>query len=131
MENEEQRKQAYLKVNSYLIDINNKKPVSKLINKTVSRTDGLPLEVLSNIYNNKIGSSFIVPYKDSFYLVSVKKDVFEAVDKKKMDNLQKELVSMQSSILFADYNSFLLRTYKVKMNDKMINRLISTGESNN
>lgn len=126
---EEQKKQAYLKVNSYLTDLNNKKSLPNIKNITVSRTNGLPLEVLSNIYNNKVGSSFIVPSQNSFYLVSIKKDVFEDIDKNKMENLKKELISSYSSMLLADYNSFLLRTYKIKMNDKMINRLTNISEN--
>ncbi len=126
---EEQKKQAYLKVNSFLTQLNDKKSLPNLKNITVSRTEGLPLEVLYNIYNNKVGSSFIVPNKNSFYLVSIKKDIFEDIDKKKIENLKHELISSYSSMLLADYNSFLLRTYKIKMNDKMINRLVNNGEN--
>ena len=120
----EQKKQAYVRANELLVDLNKKE--GKLTNKktaTVSRTDGAPTELLVPVFRNKIGQNSIESGTDAFYVLSVKKATAPKADAKKMDSLRKEMENMSATGLQEDYNSFLMREYPVEINEKVYNRV--------
>ena len=120
----EQKKQAYVRANEMLVDLNKKD--GKLANKksaTVSRTDGAPTELLVPVFRNEIGQNSIESGADAFYVLAVKGAVAPKTDAKKMDALRKELANMSATGLQEDYNSFLMREYPVQINEKGYNRV--------
>jgi hypothetical protein len=120
----EQKKQAYVRANELLVDLNKKD--GKLANKksvTVSRADGAPAELLVPAFRNKIGQNSIENGSDAFYVLSVKKATTPKVDSKKMASLRKEMENMSATGLQEDYNSFLMREYPIEVNDKVYNRV--------
>ena len=120
----EQKKQAYVRANELLVDLNKKD--GKLANKksvTVSRTDGAPTELLVPAFRNEIGQNSIENGSDAFYVLSVKKATTPKVDSKKMASLRKEMENMSATGLQEDYNSFLMREYPIEVNDKVYNRV--------
>ena len=122
----EQKKQAYVRANEMLVDLNKKD--GTLVNKksvTVSRTDGAPTELLVPVFRNKIGQNSIESGADAFYVLSVKSAVTPKVDAKKMDALRKEMANMSATSLQEDYNSFLMREYPVQINEKVYNRVFA------
>ena len=120
----EQKKQAYVRANEMLLALNNKG--GKLADKksvTVSRVDGAPAELLVSVFRNKVGQNSIENGTDAFYVLRVKSATAPKVDKEKMDSLRKELEHLSVTGLQEDYNSFLMREYPVKINDKVYNRV--------
>ena len=120
----EQKKQAYVRANAMLVDLNKKD--GKLANKksvTVSRTDGAPTELLVPAFRNEIGQNSIESGTDAFYVLRVKKATAPKADSKKMDNLRKEMEKMSATGLQEDYNSFLMREYPIEVNEKVYNRV--------
>ena len=120
----EQKKQAYVRANELLVDLNKKD--GKLANKksvTVSRIDGAPTELLVPAFRNEIGQNSIEDGSDAFYVLSVKKATTPKVDSKKMASLRKEMENMSATGLQEDYNSFLMREYPIEVNDKVYNRV--------
>jgi peptidyl-prolyl cis-trans isomerase D len=121
----EKRKQAYEKANSILVDLNKDNKWDGATAKTVTRTDGAPVSVLSDAFNNKVGTNKIVETPDAFYVLSVKSVKAPTVDDKKKDDLKKEMEQMMMYQIQADYNKFLEREYPVKVNEKVYNRYIA------
>lgn len=122
----EQKKQAYVRANELLVDLNKKD--GRLANKksvTVSRTDGAPTELLVPVFRNEIGQNSIESGVDAFYVLSVKKATAPKVDAKKMDALRKEMEKMSATGLQEDYNSFLMREYPIEINDRVYNRVFA------
>lgn len=120
----EQKKQAYVRANELLVDLNKKD--GKLAGKktaTVSRTDGAPNALLVPAFRNEIGQNSIESGPDAFYVLSVKKAIAPKVEKKKMDSLRKEMENLSAQALQEDYNSFLMREYPVEINEKVYNRV--------
>ena len=62
---------------------------------------------------------------DAFYVLHVAKEIEPKPDSKKMDELRKELQNMSSREITDDYNSFLIREYPVKVNEKVFNRFFN------
>ena len=121
----EQKKEAYVYANEMLVGW---KKDGKLANKkvaTVSRTKGAPTELLVAAYRGDIDVKSIVPAEDAFYVLNVKKVVAPKVDKKKMEDLRKEMQNMSDTGVKDDYNSFLMRQYPVQVNEKVFNRFFA------
>lgn len=122
---DEQKKQAYVKANELLVDLNDGKELKGKKSAVVSRTDGAPIEVLNAAFNAKAGSNSIVPGADAFYVLHVDKDVAPKNDKEKKDAVAAELKIMNSQMLIEDYNSFLKREYPTEVNEKLFNRFFA------
>ena len=121
----EQKKQAYVRANELLVDL---KKDGKLANKksaNVSRTSGAPTEVLVATFRGDVDAKSIVSGGDAFYVLDVKKVVAPKVDDKKMADLRKEMQNMNDTGVKDDYNSFLMRQYPVKVNEKVFNRFFA------
>lgn len=120
---EEQKKQAYLRANNLLMDLNKTKILKDKKTATVSRANGAPTDVLVAAFGQPLGNNSIVPGQNSFYVLSIKKEISPKVDNTKMAALKKELQSMKQREIMEDYNSFLMREYRVKVNQKVVKRL--------
>ncbi len=124
----ENRKQAYVRANEILVDLNQtgKFAGKKLAKKsaTVSRTSGAPTDVLVAAFRANAGDNTIVAGTDAFYVLHVGDSVAPKVDTKKMAELRTELQNMSAREITDDYNSFLIRTYPVKINHKVYDRFI-------
>lgn len=120
---EQQKKQAYVQANDILVDVNKNAKMKNKKSATVSRTSGAPVDVLVAAFNSEIGQNSIVPADNAFYVLSVKKAIKPKADAKKMKNVKQELVNMSKTEIQDDYNSFLMREYPMKINEKVYNRL--------
>ncbi len=121
----EQKKQAYVRANELLVDLNQN---GKLVGKksaNVSRASGAPTDVLVAAFRNSVNQNSIVAGPDAFYVLAVKGATAPKADKKKMDDLRKELQNMSSVGIQEDYNSFLIREYPTEINQKVYNRLFA------
>ncbi len=121
-QNDERTKQAYVRANELLVDLNKGGKLSGAKSVTVSRTSGAPISVLSGAFNSAIGTNTIIPDKDAFYVLSVKSEIMPKQDTKKLNDLRKELQQSEMRQIQDDYNSFLVRKYPVKVNKKVYNR---------
>ncbi|MBR4860297.1 MAG: SurA N-terminal domain-containing protein [Alphaproteobacteria bacterium] len=121
----EQKKQAYVRANELLVDLNKDGKLAGNKSVNVSRTSGAPVEVLSATFNNSVETNTIVPGADAFYVVRIKSEKMPAVDTKKMDALNKELKETSARALMDDYNSFLIREYPVRVNEKVYKRVFA------
>ncbi len=121
----QQKKQAYVRANDMLVDLNKNEKLSNKKSATVSRMSGAPTEVLVAAFRNNVGQNAIVEGSDAFYVLSVKKDTLPKVDDKKMADVRKELQNMSEKSLMDDYNSFLMREYPVEINDKVYKRVFT------
>ena len=121
----EQKKQAYVRANELLVDLNKDGKLAGKKSVTVSRADGAPTDVLVDAFRNEIGQNSIVATPDAFYVLAVKNANTPKVDKKKMDNLRTEMKNMSATGLQDDYNSFLMREYPIKINEKVYNRVFA------
>ncbi len=123
------RKQAYIRANEILVDLNqngkfaDKKAAAK--SATVSRTSGAPTDILVAAFNSGANANSIVSGDDAFYVLRVGEFVAPQVDSKKMADLRKELQNMSAREITDDYNSFLIRTYPVKINHKVYDRFFA------
>ena len=121
----EQKKQAYVRANELLVDLNKDGKLADKKSVDVSRTSGAPVDVLNAAFNNPIETNTIVPGADAFYVVRIKSEKMPAVDTKKMDALNKELKETSARALMDDYNSFLVREYPVRVNEKVYKRVFA------
>ncbi|MBP3397471.1 MAG: SurA N-terminal domain-containing protein [Alphaproteobacteria bacterium] len=117
----EQKKQAYIRANEILVDVNADKKMSGK-SATVSRASGAPTEVLVASFRSDAGTNTIVSGDDEFFVLSIKKSIAPKQDDKKMDALRQELKNTSDKIIQEDYNSFLKREYPIKVNEKVYNR---------
>ena len=120
-----QRKQAYVRANEILVDLNK---TGKLANKksvTVSRTSGAPTDVLVAAFRAPAGDNSIVDGADAFYVLHTGEFVAPKMDAKKMADVRKELQNTQSREITDDYNAFLIRTYPVKINHKVYDKFFA------
>ncbi len=120
----EKRKQAYEKANSILVDLNKDNKWSGATTKSVTRTEGAPAAVLSDAFNNAVGTNKIVETPDAFYVLSVKSVKAPKEDADKKAKLRAEMEQMMMYQIQADYDKFLGREYPVKVNTKVYNRFI-------
>ena len=121
----EQRKQAYVRANELLVDLNKD---GKLVGKksaTVTRASGAPLDVLSATFNSEIGNNSIVNGQNSFYVLHIEKEILPKKNKKKMSDIRKEMEKSINKTIVDDYNAFLIREYPIKVNEKVFNRFFA------
>lgn len=117
-----QTKDAYIRANELLVDLNNGKKLSGAKSVSVSRTSGAPMAVLSGAFNNALKTNTIIPTDDAFYVLSVKSEKMPKADTKKTDELRKEMQESALRGLRDDYNEFLKRKYPTKINKKVYDR---------
>ena len=120
----EQKKQAYVRANELLVDLNKTKKLSNSKQATVSRTDGAPTPVLVAAFKEAIGTNTIVSGDDAFYVIQIGNEKLAKQDSAKLDALKKELDNMSMKHLEADYNAYLERQYPMKLNEKTYNRFV-------
>ncbi len=121
----EQEKQAYVRANELLVDLKENGALAGKKSAVVSRTSGAPDDVVVAAFANDVGQKVIVPSTDAFYVVNITKNVVPDADAKKSANLRKESENMMQTFIMDDYNSFLMREYPTKVNEKVYNRLFS------
>lgn len=119
---EEQKKQAYVRANELLVDLNKNQDLSGKQSVTVSRADGAPIEVLNAAFREAVGTNTIVPGTDAFYVLRVRDVVAPSDDEQKKAKLKEEMQNMMQNNLMDDYNSFLKREYPIEINQKTYNR---------
>ena len=121
----EQKKQAYVRANEVLVELNENGQMAGKKAATVSRASGAPTNVLVVAFRDAVGTNTIATDSDAFYVVSIKQAIAPKVDTVKMANLRKELQNLSKSGIMDDYNSFLIREYPVEINEKMFNRFFA------
>ncbi|MBR3148129.1 MAG: SurA N-terminal domain-containing protein [Alphaproteobacteria bacterium] len=121
----EQRKQAYVKANEYLIALNKGESVKNMKEVNVSRTEGAPLVVLNAVFAGKTGDNSIAEGTDAFFVVSVGKNTLPAPDKNKKDSLRKEMEKMSEHFVQDDYTRFLKQEYPVKVNERNYEKFVT------
>ncbi|MBP3316294.1 MAG: SurA N-terminal domain-containing protein [Alphaproteobacteria bacterium] len=119
----EQKKQAYVRANEILVDLNKNGKLEGKKSVNVSRASGAPAALLNAAFNNPIETKTIVPDSDAFYVLNIKSESMPKADSKKMDAVRKELESVSQNALMDDYNSFLIREYPVRVNEKVYKRV--------
>ncbi|MDO4423770.1 MAG: peptidylprolyl isomerase, partial [Pseudomonadota bacterium] len=119
----EQKKQAYVRANELLVDLNQDGTLQGEKTATVSRTSGAPVEVLAAAFRNNTEQNTIVPGADAFYVLSVTRSIAPALDTKKMADLQNEMQSTMDKSIADDYDSYLKREYPIEINEKIYNRV--------
>ncbi|MBQ0013547.1 MAG: peptidylprolyl isomerase [Proteobacteria bacterium] len=124
-QNDARTKQAYVRANEILVDLNKDGNLANKTAKSVSRTSGAPASVLAAAFNNPISTNIIVPDQDAFYVLSVKGEKTPNVDATKSQELRKELTNAASRQIQDDYNAFLMRTYPAKINQKTYDRFLA------
>ncbi len=122
---EEQKKQAYVRANELLVDLNKNQNLPGKKTVVVSRTSGAPLGVLSVAFRADLNANSIVPSDDAFYVLSVKKEIAPKQEKSQISKLQIEMDSLMNTMIMEDYNSFLKRQYPVEINEKVFNRFFA------
>ena len=118
----EQKKQAYVRANELLVDLNKDGVLNGAKSANVSRASGAPTDVLVAAFQNTAGQNAIVPSSGAFYVLSVKQAIAPKVDDKKMADVKTELQNMSAAGIQEDYNSFLKREYPIEINEKVYNR---------
>lgn len=118
----EQRKQAYVRANELLVDLNQNGTLAGKKTVTVTRADGAPLDVLNAAFNSEIGNNSIVNGANEFYVLHIEKEIMPKSDEKKFTAIRAELESVANQNIVDDYNEFLMREYPVEINEKVFNR---------
>lgn len=121
----EQKKQAYVRANEVLVDLNNGGAFGGAKSANVSRTSGAPVAVLNAAFNGAIGANSIVEDADTFYVLHIDAEKMSALDTAKMANVQTELQNTFTRQIADDYNAFLKRQYPVKVNERVFNRFFA------
>jgi len=80
---------------------------------------------LVSAFSSPVGTNAIIPDVDAFYVISVKSEKAPKIDTKNMANIKNELQNMSIRMLMDDYNSFLMRTYPIKINSKVYKRFFN------
>ncbi len=122
------RKQAYVRANEILVDVNSGKNMPDKKSATVSRTSGAPDDILVAAFRENVGTNSIVESDNAFYVMTVKSDTKPTVNDKKMAELNTELQKMSEKQITDDYNSFLMREYPVKINEKVYRRFLGNNQ---
>ena len=122
------RKLAYVRANEILVDINAGNAMTNKKSATVSRTHGAPDDVLVAAFKSGIGTNSIVEAPNAFYVMTVKSDTKPTADVKRSEELTKELQKMSEKQITDDYNSFLIREYPVRINEKVYRRFLGNNQ---
>ena len=122
------RKQAYVRANEILVDVNSGKDMPGKKSSTVSRASGAPDDVLVAAFKENVGTNSIVESDNAFYVMTVKSDAKPAANDKKVAELNAELQKMSEKQITDDYNSFLIREYPVKVNEKVYRRFLGNNQ---
>lgn len=121
----EQKKQAYIRANELLVDLNKNGNLQNKKIANVTRTDGAPLNVLADTFKYKLGDTGIVETDDTFYVLHVVSAQQPQPNPAKTNDLRKELLNQSTKLVQDDYNSYLIRKYPVKINQKVYTRYLS------
>ncbi|MBD5400764.1 hypothetical protein HDR61_03410 [bacterium] len=121
----QQRKQAYVRANEMLTAVRAGEKTAGITAKTISRTSGAPLKVLTAAYGANAGDKIIVEDDNAFYVLDVKNENMPAMDNAKKAALRKEMQNMSTHTVADDYDSFLKREYPVKVNKRVYDRVVT------
>lgn len=121
----EQRKQAYVKANESLIELNKNGELKNAKSASVSRTEGAPISVLNAAFAGKIGDNSLVESGDAFYVLHIDKSVAPKSDKTKKAEIRKELEKMSARFVMDDFSEYLKRRYPVKIKEKNFKRFLT------
>ncbi|MBD5388832.1 hypothetical protein HDR63_01080 [bacterium] len=119
-----QRRDAYVRANELLVDLNAGKGLRGKKAATVTRTTGAPTDVLVAAFAGAPGGNSIVSGTDAFYVVHIGDAIAPKADAKATDALKTEVQNMTTRMLMDDYNAFLMREYPVKVNTKTFNKFL-------
>ena len=121
----EQRKNAYIKANEILVELNKGGDFKNAKSATVSRTEGAPIVVLNSAFAQRNGENIITEDTDAFYVLHIDKNVAPKMDSTKHEAIRKELKNMTARYVSDDYGQFLKRKYPVKINQRTFDRFIT------
>ena len=119
------KKHAYVRANEILVDLNQDGKFDNATAATVGRANGAPDDVLITTFKTNVGTNTIAEGRDAFYVVSVKSENTPTIDTKKMADVRKELETMTLRETTEDYNSFLMRKYPIKINERVYKRFVN------
>ena len=120
----EQRKNAYVRANEDLVNLNQGGTLKNAKVASVSRTEGAPIEVLNAAFAGRVGDNVIVEDANAFYVMHIDNNVAPKSDAKGKDAIRKELQNMSKRYVADDYSQFLKRHYPVKINEKNYKRFV-------
>ncbi len=120
----EQRKNAYVRANEDLVNLNQGGALKNAKVASVSRTEGAPIEVLNAAFAGRVGDNVIVEDANAFYVMHIDNNVAPKSDAKGKDAIRKELENMSKRYVADDYSQFLKRHYPVKINEKNYKRFV-------
>lgn len=120
----EQRKQAYVRANEILTAANQAGKIQNAKTAVVSRMSGAPTDVLVAAFKNAPGKNSIVNGDKEFYVLRVLDEKAPKVDAKKYQDLSTEVSNMSIRHIQEDYDSYMKRKYPVKLNEKTYNRYV-------
>ena len=123
--NAQQRKQAYVRANEILTAAKAGEKLSGGKVVTVSRTSGAPLKVLMAAFGTNVGDNGIIEDDNAFYVMRVSRAIAPQADKAKKAALRKELENISTRTVADDYNSFLMREYPIKVNQKIYDKVFA------
>ena len=121
----EQKKQAYVRANELLVDLNKGNALQGKKSVTASRTSGAPVAVLNAAFNGAQGTNIIVEDNGAFYVLHIGAEKMPVLDTVKMANIQTEMQNTSARQITDDYNAFLKRQYPVKVNERVYNRFFA------
>ena len=120
----EQRKNAYVRANEDLVNLNQGGALKNPKVASVSRTEGAPIEVLNAAFAGNVGDNLIVEDAGAFYVLHIDNNVAPKSDAKGKDAIRKELKNISRRYVADDYSQFLKRHYPVKVNEKNYKRFV-------
>ncbi len=121
----EQKKQAYVRANEILVDLNNGGALQGKKSVNASRTSGAPIAVLNAAFNGSLGANSIVEDENAFYVLHIDAEKMPGIDTAKMASVQKEMQNTSARQITDDYNAFLKREYPVEVNERVFNRFFA------
>ena len=120
----EQRKQAYVRANEDLVNLNQGGNLKDAKSVSVSRTEGAPLEILNAAFAGRVGDNVIVEDANAFYVMHIDNSVAPKSDDKGKDTIRDEIKNMSGRYVTDDYSQFLKRHYPVRINDRNYKRFV-------
>lgn len=119
----EQKKQAYVRANEILTELNQTGKIQKKRNMDVSRANGADLPVLVATFKNPVGDNSIVDGENEFYVLHIASEVTPKVDTKKFESVKTDVENMSGKHIESDYDLYLERIYPIKMNESAYEKL--------